>query len=52
MQLFKFVDYSIAILITVIVILFAINVTDYQNRMNTYNYHMCVEVYGLNKECK
>lgn len=26
--------------------------TNYDGRMNEYNHHMCVEVYGLNDQCK
>ncbi len=27
-------------------------IKDYNVRMTQYNYHMCVEVYGLDENCK
>jgi hypothetical protein len=48
----KLILYTLAFFLLFLFLLAVYKFTDYLGRMKQYNYHMCVEVYGLNEECK
>jgi len=44
--------YLYLILAIIVFIYVAVKLTRYEERMIEYNYHICVETYGLNENCQ